>query len=115
MSDLQLTARFKIHDGKIDQFRELEKSCIQTVKDQDKGTIQYDWFYTPDGKECVVRERYRDSDALLEHLGNVGPYLGQLLEIAKFSAELCGDPSEALVDAIAPFEVTTYGYSAGLD
>ena len=101
MRSIQLTARFKIHPGKLERFQELSKECIDIVNEKEKGlgNLQYDWFITADGSECVVRETYQDSNALLTHMQNVGPQLGSLMEISDFSAELYGDPSTELREA----------------
>ena len=62
----------------------------------------------------MVRETYADSDAVLSHLGNVGPLLGRLvyrgggLELAVF-----GDPSAALRDAIAGFQPRIFSFDDG--
>jgi len=116
MNNIQLTARFKIHAGQLDRFKELSKACIQIVTEKEKGrgNLQYDWFITADGSECVVRENYQDSGAFLTHMQNVGPQLGSLMEISDFSGELCGNPSPALQEAIQGLNVVTYGYMGGM-
>ncbi len=39
---------------------------MKSVREEDNGTLQYDWFFNEDHTECVVRERYRDSEAILQ-------------------------------------------------
>lgn len=46
--------------------------CIAVAKEKDPNTLQYDWFFNPDQTECVVREKYADSDAVLAHIQNLG-------------------------------------------
>lgn len=76
MTKLQITARCKIHGGQLEKFKDLSRQCISIVKEQEKGqggTLQYDWFLNEATSECHVRETYASSDALLAHLGHVGP------------------------------------------
>ena len=101
MDQIQVTARFNIQPGRSGEFVELADECIRIVEDQDSGTLQYDWFFNDAGDECVVRETYADSDALLEHISHVGEKLGALLEISEIDLELFGDPSAELVEAAA--------------
>ena len=61
MSAIQLTARAAIHEGKLEEFKLLAAQCMRTVREQDSGTLQYDWFLNKAQTECVVRETYRDS------------------------------------------------------
>ena len=45
---------------------------MAVVRAKDTGTLQYEVFFNDDSSECIVYERYRDSDALLEHFSNLG-------------------------------------------
>ncbi|MCA1790251.1 MAG: antibiotic biosynthesis monooxygenase [Thioalkalivibrio sp.] len=101
MSQLQVTARLAIHDGKLDEFKEVAAKCMQIVRSQDSGTLQYDWFLSADQTECVVREAYRDSAAVLEHVANLGELFGALLAVSDFDVEIFGSPSAELVEATA--------------
>lgn len=114
MNHLQVTARLEIHEGQLEEFKRLQEACIAVVKEKDPGTLQYDWFYNDDNTVCLVRERYENSDAVLAHAVNVGEYLGPLLSISDFSAEFCGNASDALKEALSQFNITYYSFSAGL-
>ena len=115
MQKLQLTATFKIQPDKTEEFKALAASCIQIVQQQDTGTLQYDWFYSPDGLECKVRETYASSDALLEHISHVGENIGKFLEIAEFSVEMYGAPTEKLLKAIEDTATTYYSFAGGIN
>lgn len=108
MSQIQVTARLTIHEGKLDAFRAVASRCMDAVRTRDTGTLQYDWFLSPDGTECVVRETYRDSEAVLEHMGNLADLLGQLGALADLDVEVYGVPSPALVEAAAPLAPRVY-------
>jgi len=116
MEKIQISARFKIHPGKAEAFKKVVATCVVIVSEKEKGKTcsQYDWFFSSDNSESVVRETYNDSDAVLLHLGNVGEQLGQLLEMADFSAEFYGPISDELKNAVAPFKPALYSFYSGL-
>lgn len=101
MNALQVTARLAIHEGKLEEFKELAAQCMQLVRDRDSGTLQYDWFFNDDHTECVVRETYKDSGAVLEHMANLGPTFGAFLSVCDSAFEVYGFPSDELVKATA--------------
>ena len=114
MSNIQITARFKIHPGKEEAFKELAKACMSCVKEKDKGTLQYDWYFSKDGSECRVRETYTNSDAVLAHVTNLGPLFGQILELSEFTPEIYGDASDVLVGAVEAFKPEVYAHYQGM-
>jgi quinol monooxygenase YgiN len=40
---------------------------MEIVRAKDTGTLQYEIYFSDDQSECIVLERYRDSQALIEH------------------------------------------------
>jgi quinol monooxygenase YgiN len=77
---LQLSARMKIREGKLEGFKRQAAICISQVKEKDPGTLQYDWFLNSDKTECEIREAYESSEALLAHVSNLRGPLGILFE-----------------------------------
>jgi hypothetical protein len=75
--------------------------------------LQYDWFFNEDQTECVVRERYRDSEAVLQHIANLGETMGALLETCDLSIEVFGDPSPELVEATKALPTQVYSFFQG--
>ena len=114
MNELQVTSRLKIHDGELDRFKTHAQACMDVVRQRNKGTLQYDWFFNEDHTECVVRERFVDSDAVLEHIANLGELLGAILGVADQSVEVYGTPSEELLKATEGMDMTVYRYFQGL-
>ena len=114
MSTLQVSARIKLHGDRPKDLKELAEQCVERVRQRDSGTLQYDWFYNRDQKECVVRETYTGSEALLAHLDHLGDLLEELNQIGSMSVELYGDPSAELLEALQESDVTTYEYLEGL-
>ena len=66
MNELQCIARLKIHYGKLDEFKRLAARCMELVRTKDTETLQYELYFNSDNTECLVLERYRDSQALLD-------------------------------------------------
>jgi quinol monooxygenase YgiN len=114
MQTLQISATFpRISHDAADQFEQLANEALVTIRNE-PGTLQHDWFFSDDGARCVVRETYIDSDAFLAHLAAAGPLLGRLVELGGgLELELYGEPSTALLDAVAVFEPRIYTYRHG--
>jgi len=100
-SELQMSVRFAIHPGKLHDFKSIAAQCVESARTKDSGTLQYDWFFNADETECVVRERYRDSAAVLEHAANLGDLMGIIASVSDPELEVFGDPSGDLVQALA--------------
>ena len=114
MNQLQVTARLKIHEGKLDEFKQLAAQCLMTVKEMDQDTLQYDWFFNKEQTECVVRERYTDSNAIFAHLANLGELFGKILAVSDFSVEVFGEPSQELINATKNLNPKIYSFYQGL-
>jgi quinol monooxygenase YgiN len=67
MGELQGIVRFTFHAGKVEEFKRLSAECLEIVRAKDVGTLQYDTYFNDDESECIVLERFRDSDALILH------------------------------------------------
>ena len=89
-------ARFTFHEGKVGEFKRLSARCMEIVRTEETGTLQYDIFFNDDESECVVLERYTSSDALIEHFAHVGDLMEPILATGSVSGELLGDPSAEL-------------------
>ena len=106
MSELWGIARFKIREGKLEEFKRLCAQSMEVVRTKDSGTLQYDTYFNQDESECVVLERYRDSDAAMEHAANLGDLMDAILStITVVHGEILGEPSEELRAKLAGAEV----------
>lgn len=114
MKKIQITAKFKLHSGKLEEFKNIAAKCVAAVRENEKEALQYDWFLNPNQTEIVVREAYTDSDAVLVHLGNVGELLGQLLSMSDFEVEVYGNMSEELKKVAAGMNAKVYSFYTGL-
>ena len=115
MKTLDALARFRIKPGELENFKRIAAQMIEAVRENEKGAgcLQYDWYYNDALSECIVREIYKDSEAVLAHMGNVGPMLGQLGAISELSLQVCGTPSEELKKASEGMNITYYTFESG--
>ena len=89
VSEFQGIGRFKFHEvGKLEEFKRLSAQAMEIVRAEDTGTLQYEVYFSDDQSECIVLERYRDSEALLEHAANLGELGAAILATGLVSSEL---------------------------
>ncbi len=67
MTELQGIARCTFHDNGLEEFKRLAAQAVEIVRTKDTGTLQFDIAFNDDHSECIILERYRDSQALIEH------------------------------------------------
>jgi quinol monooxygenase YgiN len=96
VSELQGIARFKFHEGELVEFKRLSDQCMEIVRTKDTGTLQYDIYFNDDQSECIVLERYRDSEALIEHAAHLGDLGEAIIATGWVCGELLGEPSAEL-------------------
>jgi hypothetical protein len=79
---------------------------MEIVRTKDSGTLHYAVYLNDDETECVVVERYRDSEALLEHAEHLADLSAEILGIVSVvHGEVLGEPSDELRAALAESEV----------
>src|ERR671916_215284 len=83
-------------DGAVEEFKRLSAECMDIVRTQDTGTLQYDTYFNDDETECIVIERFRDSDALIQHGENLAHLMDAIIATGSVSGELLGDLSAEL-------------------
>ena len=96
MGELQGIARFTFHEGKVDEFKRLSALCLEIVRAKDTGTLQYETYFNDDQSECIVLERYRDSQALIEHGEHLVHLMEAIIATGDVHGELLGEPSAEL-------------------
>jgi quinol monooxygenase YgiN len=106
MSELLGIARFKFHKGKREEYLRLSDQAVDIVRRKDSGTLAYDLYLNGDQSECMVIERYRDSEAAMEHAANLGNLFEAVLAtVSVVHGELLGEPSVELRANLAGSEV----------
>ena len=97
MSEIQGIGRFAFHDGNVEEFKRLSAQVMDIVRAKDTGTLRYEIYFNDDQSECVVYERYRDSEAVIEHAAHVGDLTEAIFSTGSLvSSELLGEPSAEL-------------------
>ena len=97
MSELLGIARFRFLPGKRDEYLRLAAQADALVAANEPGTLQYDVFLNADQTECMIVERYRDSDAARAHYANVGHLFDDVLATVELiHGELLGDLDDEL-------------------
>jgi quinol monooxygenase YgiN len=96
MSTIQSIARFKIHPGKLEEFKRLSAKCVVLAREKDTGTLRYELFFSEDQTECVVYEEYVDSEASIQHFRNMGETSTAIFKTSDVSGEMWGNPSPEL-------------------
>jgi quinol monooxygenase YgiN len=106
VSELWGIARFKFHEGKLEEFKRLSAQAKEIVRTKDTGTLQYDLYFNDDETECFVLERFRDSEALIEHAANLGDLSESILSIVTVvHGELLGEPNAEIKANLAGMDV----------
>ena len=115
VSELLGIARVKIHEGKLEEYKRLNAQCMEIARTKDTGTLQYEIYLNDDEAEAIVLERYRDSEALIEHTTNLGELMEASLATGSVSGELLGEPSAEIranlrgspVQLFTPYQLMT--------
>jgi hypothetical protein len=108
VSELQGIARIQFHEGKVEEFKRLSAQAMEIARTKDSGTLQYDIYFNDDQSEGIVLERYRDSEALIEHGANLGDLSGAIFATGSFSGEVLGEPSAELRGNLADSPVRLF-------
>jgi antibiotic biosynthesis monooxygenase len=98
----------------LEEFKRLAAQCMEIVRTKDTGTLQYDIYFNDDQSECIVHERYRDSDALIEHAAHLGDLTEALFATGSVSSALLGEPSAELRAKMADSEVRLFSLNQSM-
>ena len=100
MTEILGIGRLTIRAGKLDAFKRVAGDLVELARTKDTGTLQYELYFDADQTECVVLERYRDVEALLEHQKNVGGLMAALVETCTVSSVALGAATPALIEVL---------------
>jgi quinol monooxygenase YgiN len=105
---------FSLQDGQQEAFKKILNELIPMVKANEPGTLNYQLYFNEDETKCYNIEEYIDSPAMLLHLANVGPGLGEILKISSITRlEFFGPLSPEAHAAAASFGALFYTSYAG--
>src|SRR5215207_7254944 len=99
MGQFEVRARLKIREGQLEGFKRQAAEVMRQAREQDTGTVAYDWYLSKDGTECEVREAYVDADALVDHAFHVREARDALFADFAYDHNMAfyGEPSPRLV------------------
>jgi quinol monooxygenase YgiN len=109
VSEIRGVARFKLNQGKVEEFKRLCAQLVEIMRAKDTGTLQFEIFLSDDESECVIYERYRDSEAVIDHGAHVGEVMPAIFATASGPSALLGEPSAELAAMTAGSPVTVFG------
>ena len=111
---LEISAFFKIPKGKLEEFKRLATESIRLSKEKDTGTLKYDFYISSDETECEMREEYESSEAVLEHMANLGEHQQEVFKDFPLDhVNVYGNPSPELLEAAKGFDIRVYSFSQG--
>ena len=96
MSELKAVARLNFHEGRLEDFKQVAAEILESVRTKDSGTLQYEIYFNEDQSECVFLEKYRDSEAMIEHNENLGALLEQMMSTGSITAQIFGGANDEL-------------------
>jgi quinol monooxygenase YgiN len=91
---------FKIHPGKMPEFKALCEQFVAKTKTE-PDCLFYGFSF--DGDQAHCREGYRNADAAITHVQNVGALLAELLKIADVTRFELHGPEAELEKLRGPF------------
>ncbi|MHA2127639.1 MAG: putative quinol monooxygenase [Promethearchaeota archaeon] len=115
-SNIRINAIIKVPEGKLEEFKQTATDCLNLVREKDTKTLKYDWFLNGDQTECEIHEEYESSEAIIEHMINLGGTLQKLIN--DFPPErfaVFGDPSQQLIEMGKGVNAKIYSLFQGLE
>jgi hypothetical protein len=88
---------------------------IEVTARNEPDTLSYNWFINEEGTECHLLETFKDSEAFITHLDNIGPMFETLFESCTVTrAKIFDKPSDALKEVLAPLGVEYFSHFNGI-
>lgn len=115
MSDaIRLVLQCSVPAGKASEVKTLLGNAINICQEKDSGCLSYQFFFDDAESELYALEVYRDSAAVVGHIGIIGETLTQLLSVAQMTRpEVFGNASDELIKALEPFKAKFFKHWGG--
>ena len=108
--------QLSIKDGKLEDFKSIVNTMVEITNLNEPNTLVYEYHINEDGTECHLLETFKDSDAFMVHLENVGHLFDTLFESATMTrAKIYGSPSAELQQALDPLGVEYFAHLNGIE
>ncbi len=112
VTDFQLS----IKEGKLEDFKSIVNTMVEITDVSEPNTLVYEYYINEDGTECHLLETFKDSEAFMAHLTNVGHLFDTLFESATMvRAKIFGNPSAELKQALDPLGVEYFSHLNGIE
>jgi len=111
-----LRSRFKVRQGKMDEFKGMFKEFYLDMKPDAEGTLHYGWAVDEESMRVMCHESYNDAAGVLTHLENVDSLFKEALNLASLeSLEVHGTEVEMdkLKSALTPLGCKFFVTDAG--
>jgi quinol monooxygenase YgiN len=97
-----------VQPGRESKFRGLMAEMVEATRENEPGTLNYEWNTNSDGSVCHIYERYVDSAAVMTHLASFNSKFAQrFMEVLKpIRFAVYGQPAEEVREALAGFSPT---------
>lgn len=111
MSKIWVKGRLSARPGGAAEFEQWAAELVERIRASDPGTLAFGVY--PDGTDgdYIINELYRDSEAAIGHLQNVGPLLGRMGDVAEppsHPIEVFGDVSDELRQLYSAWNAKIY-------
>ena len=109
MSDIiEWVLVLEVKDGQAENVQSLLDEMVSATKDNEPGTLHYEYYANDDLSQVTVLERYKNTDAAMVHMGNFGAKFAPqfLTAFAPISFSVFGPAGVPLKEALAPFGAT---------
>ena len=110
MKSIRLIARLRVHEGKLDEVRDIGKRMLECVREKDDGAVIYECFLNEERTEFVTCEAYEDADAIIGHQISLGSLWDELRGAADLSLDFLGTSSPEPEEATRDLDARFYGF-----
>ena len=94
-----------IKDGQLKNLKALNAEMVKATRDNEQGTLSYEWSISADQKTCFFFERYADSKALLIHTKKFKEkYAERMMSMIQIkSFQVFGNPTDEVKKNLSAF------------
>lgn len=104
MSEVRIAFLSKIDDPA--GYRDFAARATAMVKEQDPGTLVYNWFVSDDGTMAINEDVYDSTESLQAHLGNMAEngFVDEFMQRCDIQAvRVLGEVDDAARETLAAF------------
>lgn len=115
---IYVVARCTVFPGKAENARKAIGDLVALCKENEPGLLMYEIYFNESETELHVLEKYKDNDAMLNHLkkpeGRIDAIKKNLIDAVEFSfVGFLGAVSEEVMAAYELFNPTAYKHLDG--